>query len=292
MPATALNLKPITIERSTTMKTLFRCVLAVFFCVVMVNAAYADIYYEMESDMEINPKTRIRMLTKNYLADNYWRMDSVISGINNFIIIELESGVQWSCDVKSKTCTKQVDSGFGKSDQSTEGKDTTQYTPTNEIKTISGFDCKMYHSSSTVSNISNESDHCISKDVPGYREYKRIMMKWQKMMGKSSFFGKTFGGRAEVDGFPVQNLHKTKMPDGTTNVSKETVTLIEEKPLDRNLFKIPDGYKVVVVDQAKGPSLEQTMNKLATTPKATTQTLPRRTGPCFIGAVFSEEESD
>jgi hypothetical protein len=272
------------------MKTFFRCVLAVFFCVVIVNSAYADVYYEIVVKSECAPNSPKCAyippsgVKKTYISDNAQRVEDVWVA-DTFSIEYFDTMTAYSCSVKDKVCHKNdLKSKMDVNTEVTEPKTESTYTPTNEIRTIAGYDCKIYRGSWKDNKITTESEFCISKDVPGYKEINKSQRNQAKIHGRNPFMRKYFE-QGESDGFLIHSVDNV-ISDNLSYITTSTLRMIEEKPLDKNLFKIPADYKVVnLLIDPHDPNAVKKMQE-------SNQPIKRRTGPCFIGAVFSEEESE
>ena len=107
----------------------------------------------------------------------------------------------------------------------------TKVTATGETKTIKGFKCEKY----IMTFMGVENVQWLSKDVTGYAEYEKI---GKKVMRDSPQFRKMgLSGGLSGKGFPV------KMESGVMGMTTTTtLQKIEKTSLDRDLFKVPEGY--------------------------------------------------
>ena len=107
-------------------------------------------------------------------------------------------------------------------------------TRTNETKKIAGYRCRKY----IVTIMGSKSEYWMSKDVEGYREFEALN---EKMLKKHPEFKQMqMGGFSGKEGFPVETTTNMMGIKTTTALEK-----IEEKPLNKALFKIPNGYRLV-----------------------------------------------
>jgi hypothetical protein len=106
---------------------------------------------------------------------------------------------------------------------------------TNETKMISGFKCKKY----VIQMMGVKIEHWISDEVPGYALIKE---KVGPKLGIVAEFDPTLnqGNPGNVSTPKGIIVHTVKNIMGTMNST--TITRIEERDLDANLFQIPQGY--------------------------------------------------
>ena len=116
--------------------------------------------------------------------------------------------------------------------------ESTQIVPTDETREISGYNCRKYD----VQMMMAKGEYWISKDVKGYSELKAFNEKMAKafenapmvkLMNMSGILNK-------LDGFPIMTIMTVMGGTTTTTVNK-----VEQKPLNKDLFTVPAGYKLV-----------------------------------------------
>lgn len=167
--------------------------------------------------------------TKNYLTSNASRIETR----DTIMIMDFDSMTMYQLNPKDKTYTKVSRTDM---EQMTEAMtEEMQVTPTNETKRISGYKCKKYKA--TVMGFENE--HWLSRDVKGYKEFKAISERIYKKNPK--FKKKHIFGILSLykEGFPVKTVSNVM---GMKTVA--TLKMIEKKSLDKDLFKVPGGFKL------------------------------------------------
>jgi len=113
-----------------------------------------------------------------------------------------------------------------------------QIDPTNETKTISGYMCRKHNVTLMLVDVG---EYWLSKGVDGSKELCMIADKMANVFEKDPVL-KHLNIAAmmdKLDGFPVQMV--TKATGGTTTI---TLQSIKKKPLSKNLFKVPEGYRL------------------------------------------------
>lgn len=241
-------------------KMTWRLAFALCLCVMMSQMAYADVYWEtvtetkgMPQGMPPNmPKEMMKQFNKtetvkNYMSEKAFRSESG----DTVTIMDFDAMMVYHLNPKDKTCTKMDLKAVANNEKMAgmvkEMQDSMKITPANESKKIAGYDCKKYQ----MSGMMGEGEYWVSKDVKGYEQYKTLSMKMQTVMGKTPMFTNMMGAVGKMDGFPVQTTMKVM---GMTTIS--TLKQIEEKTADKNLFKVPEGYKISdmpMMDEAHQP---------------------------------------
>ncbi|GLI35464.1 DUF4412 domain-containing protein [Desulforhabdus amnigena] len=228
-------------------KQLFPLVL--FLSVFMTSTtAFADLYWEFKQvskGVEGQPDaTRIQ---KNYYTD---RASRVETGSGAVMIMDLDSMTIYQLDPRSKTYIKSDMRKMGAPEQmpgmSAEQRKkmienmagSMKVTPTDETKTIAGYNCRKYN----VGFMNSSNEYWLSKDVKGYDELKRIGAKMAMSFEANPVLKQMniAGIMDKLDGFPVQII--THAGRGTMT---STLIKIEQKPLPAELFQVPKGYKVM-----------------------------------------------
>ena len=222
--------------------------LLIFFTVSTV--AYAELYWESEVVTAGVPEglaalpeqVRSQLLdqgkpetktVKCYLTSNASRTDLSNGPI---MIIEFDTLTMYQLNVNNKTYTKidmmsVMDQGMMKEMMEI------GVTPTNETKEIAGDKCKKY----IVTMMGDKSEYWVSKDVKGYKEYKKMNEKLEKKFRKNPELRQMsiLGIASQLDGFPVKTVQSAMGMTTTTTLKK-----IEKKRLSKDLFKVPKGYKL------------------------------------------------
>ncbi len=207
---------------------------------------YADLYWESEVvsggmpeglPKDLPEQVRDQMseqfkgkteTTKNYLTSYASRTETG----DMIIIMEFDTMTIYQLDPRAKTYTKlniMAEIGQMAEDMMKDMK----ITPTNETKKIAGYKCKKYN----VTVMDMESEHWLSKDVKGYKEFKAINEKIFKKNPKLRQMN--MGGMSGKEGFPVQTVSNVMGMKTITTLKK-----IEKKSLSKTLFKVPGGYKL------------------------------------------------
>jgi hypothetical protein len=220
--------------------------LALMIFVAFSAMANADLYWESVAETggipeglpENLPKqVRDQMLeqfktktetTKNYLTSYASRTETE----DMIIIMVFDTMMMYQLDPKAKTYTKvnimtemgQMAGGMAKD---------MQITPTNETKEIAGYKCKKYN----VTVMGMKGEYWLSKDVKGYKEFKAINKKIYKKNPKLKQMN--MAGMSGEEGFPVRTVSNVMGMKSTT-----TLKNIEKKSLSKDLFKVPEGYKL------------------------------------------------
>lgn len=228
-------------------KKLMRCLLpvAVLF-MIFSPVAYGDLYWEsvvtsggvpeglpkglpeqVKQQMMAQFKDK-QETVKNYLSPQGSRIDTK----EDITIILFDDMIIYQLDPSTRTYIKirmsEMEESMGPMAKMSE--DAT-VTATGETKTINGFKCEKYIM--TVMGVENE--QWLSKDVTGYGEYEKIS---KKIMRDSPQFKKMgLSGDLSGKGFPVKTVSSVMGMTTTTTLQK-----IEKTSLDKDLFKVPEGY--------------------------------------------------
>ena len=154
------------------------------------------------------------------------------------IILEFHTMTMYQLNPKEKTYIKVTRTEM---EQMTEGMtEDTQVTPTNVTKKIAGYKCRKYK----LTTMGVESEHWLSKDVKGYKEYRAIN---EKMLKKNPKLRKmNIAGTWGKEGFPVKTMRDMMGMKMTSTLKK-----IEKKSLRKDLFKVPRGYQLKEVRMPK-----------------------------------------
>ena len=207
---------------------------------------YADLYWESEVvsggmpeglPKDLPEQVRDQMMeqfkaktetTKNYLTSYASRTETG----DMIIIMEFDTMTIYQLDPRAKTYTKlNIMAEIGQ--MAEEMMKDMKVTPINETKEIAGYKCKKYN----VAVMDMKSEHWLSKDVKGYKEFKAINEKIFKKNPKLRQMN--MGGMSGKEGFPVQTVSNVMGMKTITTLKK-----IEKKSLSKTLFKVPGGYKL------------------------------------------------
>lgn len=212
--------------------------------------AWADVYLESEQisqGMPGQPKTTTSIM-KQYLTQDAFRIDSD----DHITIIDFKKKTVSQLNPAAKTYTSTPIENMGMpAGQAKEMADnpmfkammksmtqSIQVTPTQETKKIAGYNCQKY----LVSIMMTQSDYWVSKKVKGIDEMRAIGEKAAKLFEGHPMMQQTNAMEMtrKLDGYPVQIV--TQVMGGTmTNTLKQVKT----EKIDKNLFKVPKGYKLV-----------------------------------------------
>jgi len=178
---------------------------------------------------QFKPKTET---VKNYLTSSAIRSEQK----DHIMILNYDTMTMYQLDSAKKTYTKvnildfMEQMGPGMSED-------VEKTPTKETKKIAGYQCTKY----IVTAMGIKTEHWISKDVKGYKEYRAVTEKMEKKFKKSPSMVKIgMSGISGKEGFPVRTVTDMMGVKSTT-----TLKTIQKKSLNKNLFKIPEGYKLI-----------------------------------------------
>ncbi|MFO7738565.1 MAG: DUF4412 domain-containing protein [Desulfatiglandaceae bacterium] len=196
---------------------------------------------------------------KNYCTEEACRIESG----DMVTIMDFQKGNMYILDPEEKTYTEMIPQDMGKDmdkeeqermKQMTEGMmQGAEITPTNEKKRISGYTCRKYIM--RMMGVNNE--YWLSKDVEGYKEFKKINENMAKGFEKNPMLKgmNVMGMMKALDGFPVKTVNR--MPFGGSITT--TLTRIERTPLNKNLFEIPKGYTLKKQEEVSAPAGPQQM---------------------------------
>lgn len=220
---------------------------------VFSPAAYADLYWEsemksagaaegfpknlpkqMREQMTANFKPGTEII-KSYLSSHAFRTETP----DNIMIMQFDSMNMYQIDPGEKTYVKFDLAAMGANKGKMPGNINMDMNvkPTKDTKEIAGYKCKKYN----VTIMGADSEYWVSKDVKGYKEFRAMNEKMEKMAEKSPMLKQMnmAGMMNKLDGFPVQTV-VTAMGVKTTTTLKS----IEKKSLNKNLFKVPKDYKL------------------------------------------------
>ena len=165
---------------------------------------------------------------KHYLTDYGSRIDTK----DDITIVLFDDMTVYQLDPSTKTYVKinmkEMEKNMGAMAKMQEDA---KVTATGETKTINGFKCKKF----IMTFMGVENVQWLSKDVPGYGEYKKISGKIMKDSPQFTRMG--LSTDLSGKGFPVK-MESNVMGMTTTTTLKK----VERKSLSKDLFKIPEGY--------------------------------------------------
>ncbi len=225
--------------------------LAVVVFIVISPMAYGDFYWEYfvvsggESDSlpkdlpkevreqmqnQLKPSTETQ---KCYLTPYGFRAEQT----DDILIIKYDTMTMYQLNPLEKTYTKvdMLDEMEGSMGQmAKEMAEESRMTLTDETKEIAGYSCRKY----IFTLMGAESEHWLSIEVEGYEEYKAI---GEKMLKKHPELGQMgMAGFTGEEGFPVKTVNNMMGMTVTTTLQK-----FEKRSLNKNLFEVPAGYKLM-----------------------------------------------
>ena len=209
--------------------------------------AYGDMYWDStETTKGIPGQENQSQILKTYITANASRAEKK----GEITILNFDKMISYEINTEDKTYTRNDLREMLKMPEMDEAQtaqlkemlkqmaESTQIVPTDEMKDISGYKCQRYD----VQMMMAKGEYWISKNVEGYSELKAFNEKMAnafknapmvKLMNMSGILNK-------LDGFPIMTIMTVMGGTTTTTVNK-----IERKPLDKSLFTIPSGYKLV-----------------------------------------------
>jgi len=227
-------------------------VFALLIYLVFAPVVYGDLYWEStvetggapEGMLKSMPKQiRDQMLdqfkprteiVKNYLTSFAIRSEQK----DHIMILNYDTLTMYQIDPTKKTYTK-VNLLTAMEQMGQEMSEDMKITATNETKKIAGYICTKY----IVTGMGAKTEHWVSKDVKGYKEFRAVTEKMEKKLKKSPSMGKIgMSGISSKEGFPIRTVTDMMGIKSTT-----TLKNIQKKSLSKSLFKIPEGYKLVEV---------------------------------------------
>ncbi|HAA03787.1 MAG TPA: hypothetical protein DCZ69_19450 [Syntrophobacteraceae bacterium] len=217
--------------------------LAISILVVGVPLAYADLYWETEQVSQGVPGKQGPAIVKHYYTSKASRQDLADGKI---MITDFEAKTVYQIDPATKTYSVMnlADLGGAKEMEGMPADQrkmmesmmgSMQITPTNDTKTINGYNCRKY----LMNFMMTSGEYWVSKDVKGLDELKSISEKTAKIYEGNPML-KQMNVAAimnQMDGFPVQTI--TQLMGGTIT---NTLVKMEQKSLSGDLFKVPSDY--------------------------------------------------
>jgi len=219
--------------------------------IVISPMAYGDFYWEYfvvsggESDSlpkdlpkevreqmqnQLKPSTETQ---KCYLTPYGFRAEQT----DDILIIKYDTMTMYQLNPLEKTYTKvdMLDEMEGSMGQmAKEMAEESRMTLTDETKEIAGYSCRKY----IFTLMGAESEHWLSIEVEGYEEYKAI---GEKMLKKHPELGQMgMAGFTGEEGFPVKTVNNMMGMTVTSTLQK-----FEKRSLNKNLFEVPAGYKLM-----------------------------------------------
>ena len=220
------------------------CIMALF-AGLFAPSAKADLYFESENvSTNIPNQPNGTAIQKNYFTSNRSRFEM---GNGKVFILDYKAMKMFSLDSKAKTYTElnlgQVP-GLPENMPAANKEKVGELmgailaihiTPTNEVKTIEGYQCRKYNANFAGMN----GEYWVSKDVKGYQELKAVGSKLGAIAERYPMLRQiNIAGMVEkLDGFPVYAVNHVM--GGTV---ESTLKKIEQKTLDPGLFVIPKDY--------------------------------------------------
>ncbi len=223
------------------------CLLFSLLFLLVSPAAYADLYWEStETRTGVPGQPDESEMIKTYVTADASRTEKEGQvTILNFAEmtsyeIDTESKTYMQADLKEMLKMPEMDEAQTAQFQEmlTQMSDSAQIVPTDEIKEISGYKCRKYD----VQMMMAKGEYWISKDVKGYLELKTFNEKMSKAFENAPMVKlmNMSGILDKLDGFPILTIMTVMGGTTTTTVKK-----VEQKPLGKELFTVPAGYKLV-----------------------------------------------
>ena len=212
--------------------------------------AYGDLYWESESmtaggptNLPENLPKQVRdkilaqfkgasEIVKHYLTAHASRIEQK----DHIMIINFDTMMMYQLNPGNKTYA-EINMMSMMDDKMKEMAKDIQVTSTNDTKTIAGYKCKKYN----VTIMGVTSEYWLSKEVEGYKEFRKISKKIEKSFEKNPRLRQmSMAGISSEEGFAVKTV-----TNAMGMITAITLKRIEKKSLNKNLFKIPKGYKLV-----------------------------------------------
>lgn len=216
-----------------------------------LSPALADLYFESEQNSQNIPGQQ----SGTSIIKQYVSHDGTTTDMGDRItIFDFKEKMMYDLDKKAKTYTKSPIDKMGMPAEGAGGADAEQakmmqqmmktmagsikVTPTGIVETIGDYKCRKY----VVNMMMAQSDYWATKEFKGYDEMKEIGEKAAKIFEANPMMKQMniMGLMKELDGFPIKTATQVMGGSITTIVKK-----IEQKKLDKDLFKVPAGYKLV-----------------------------------------------
>ncbi len=220
------------------------CIMALF-AGLFAPSAKADLYFESENVSTNMPnQPNGTSIQKNYFTSNRSRIEM---GNGKVFILDYNAMKMFSLDSRSKTYSELnlgdvpgVPRDMPAANKQKMGEMmgamlAIHITPTDEFKTIEGYQCRKYNANLAVIN----GEYWVSKDVKGYRELKAMGAKLGAITERNPMLRQiNIAGMVEkLDGFPVYAVNH--IMGGTV---ESTLKKVEQKTLDPGLFVVPKDY--------------------------------------------------
>ena len=210
-------------------------------------AVYADLYWESTETRKGVPGLPDQSeIIKTYVTADASRSEKK----GEITIMNFAEMTSYEIDTENKTYTRSDLNEMLKMPEMDEAQATqlkemlkqmaesTKIVPLDETKKISGYNCRKYD----VQMMMAKGEYWVSKEVKGYLELKAFNDKMAKAFKNAPMVQlmNMSGILDKLDGFPVMTV-MTAM-GGTTAT---TVNKVEQKSLNKDLFLVPPGYKLV-----------------------------------------------
>ncbi len=212
------------------------------------RSAYADLYWETESvSTNLPHRANGTTIQRYYFTPHASRVEL---GGGKIYIINYKAMELYTLDTKAKTCAELnlgdppaaiVD---GAADKKKMGEMLVlgamlgiQITPTNEFKTIAGYNCRKFN----VRLPMIKGEYWVSEEVGGYQELRNLGAKVGAAAERYPVLKQidVAGMVSKLGGFPVYTVNHVM--GGTV---ESTLRKVEQRSLDPALFVVPKGYKM------------------------------------------------
>lgn len=231
------------------MRTFYLSGMTIFFGIVLLLAqpVLADFYMEsLQTSKGIPGMPDDESLVKTYMTESAVRVEDQ----GTITIMDFDQRISYSINPQAKTYTRwSMDEGFQMPEMSGEEAKGLQemmkamsasvkVEPTDQYQDIEGYKCRRYD----VQLMMARGAYWVSKDIKGYQKLKKLNAKMTEALQSNPFMKEiNFAELMEkMDGFPVQTVMDVMGGTTTTTLKK-----IEEKSLDKSLFQVPEGYRLV-----------------------------------------------
>jgi len=211
------------------------------------DPVHAGFYFESEQVAEgISGQPDQEILVKNYLTAGASRTDTnhiiTILDFRNMMSYELNAKDQTYTRRDMRTMNDMAKMGPAERQQldqmMKQMADSTKIVPTDETEAIAGYNCRKYD----VQFMMAKGVYWVTTEIKGYQELKKLIQDMGKALEQNPMAKQMniMGMLDQIDGFPVKTVMDVMGGKVTT-----TLKMIEQRPLDKSLFEIPKGYRLV-----------------------------------------------
>ncbi|MBW1775571.1 MAG: DUF4412 domain-containing protein [Deltaproteobacteria bacterium] len=216
-------------------------------CILTVSLSgpvHADFYFESEQSAEGVPSFPGQgKLIKTYLTAGATRTESG----DRITIMNSQTMTTYELNPSNKTYTQhdmREMQGMPKMEGTQKEQlermmkqmaDSMKITPTKETRRIAGYDCRKYD----VQFMMAKGVYWVTREIKGYDEFRKLTLDMAKAFEQNPMMKQmnVLAMMDQIDGFPVMTVMDVMGGKITT-----TLKMIEQKPLDKDLFEVPKGY--------------------------------------------------